>query len=143
MHIVSKYINLMSESEKEQFEDSEGLTPSERRMIEMNFSACLLDADVGNALVPASMMVAMGNFEAIKPFQTYEEYLREKSTRHPNPDAYYNAVMKRSDMTLVKEYNTRIFVFNEGLEEIKRKRDAKRIQDFVQEMSGFLKAEKK
>ncbi len=133
----------MSEPKKGQFEDSEGLTPSERRMIEMNFSACLLDADVGNALVPASMLVAMGRFEAIKPFQTYEEYLREKSARHPNPDAYYNAVMKRSDPILVEEYNARIRTFNAGIEEAKQNHDRKKIENFVQEMSSFLKTEKK
>ncbi|GEM_PF-6941913 len=134
----------MNESEKEQFEDLEGLTASEKRVIEWSFTAHLLDADVGNSLVPASMMATMGKFEAIIPFQTYEEYLREKSAAHPNPDAYYNAIMKRSDTALVEEYNSRIRAFNDTkLEEAKRNRDGKRIEDFVQGMIAFLKTEKK
>lgn len=131
----------MSGPKKEQFTSSEGLTPGETEVIEINFRAHSLDTDVGNALVPASMMAEAGNFDTINPFQTYEEYLRDKAAAYANPGAYYNAIMKRSDSALVEEYNARIRAFNEELQEIKRNRDAKKIKEFVQEMITFLNTE--
>lgn len=121
---------------------NKGLTESERELIEINFSRYFLDVDIGNYLSGASMLAATGDFENIKPFQTYEEYLREKASAHGDPDAYYYAVMARSDKMMVETYNKRIKAFNEELPKIKERRDANKIKNFFDEMMAFLKTER-
>lgn len=129
----------MTEPKEPKLPGYEDLNESEKNLIDNNFAVCVLDQDVANSFNKISFAGHMGNFDRIKPVQTYEEYLGEVSTSRSNPEAYYNAVMEKSDKAMVEEYNRRIRAFNDGLEEIKRARDAEKINNFMRESLEFLR----
>ncbi|KKU91314.1 MAG: hypothetical protein UY23_C0002G0053 [Candidatus Jorgensenbacteria bacterium GW2011_GWA1_48_11] len=128
---------------KEDLPNPGELSPGEKQIIDANFETHLLDADVGNSLMPALTFARVGMPENINPLETYEEYLRAKAAESKNPDAYYGYVMGKSDPAVVQEYNAMVRVFNEELEETKRKKDSQRLQEAIKKMLEFLRTERK
>jgi len=121
------------------------LSPGDKKMLDKSFENYFLDDDVGNSLMTASIFAGLGQFEMIQPIQTYEEYLHEVADRRPHPEngAYYNYIMDRSDPQRVAQYNEMVTAFNNNLENIKREKDRKKVQDFVQKANGFLTIRRK
>ena len=122
--------------------NQEGLSQSEKDVLDMNFAVHALSEDVGNSLSSILMRKFGGGLESIAPIQTYEEYLREESAKRANPDAYYDYVMGKSDPTKVQEYNAKVRAFNDDLERIKREKDDQKAQAFYDEMMAFLRTRK-
>ncbi|HUX35543.1 MAG TPA: hypothetical protein VMV71_00755 [Candidatus Paceibacterota bacterium] len=130
----------------EQSREEKGeISSSDKEILDVSFRDYFLDDDVINSLAPAAFSAMAGQFETIQPIQAYEEYVREVAYRRTGKGeakAYYDYIMDRSDSRRVAQYNEMIKMFNNNLENIKRDKDNRKVQEFFQKATEFLKTKR-
>lgn len=115
------------------------LKPKDRAMIDHHFpEGQLLSSDAANDINAYLGFLDLGSLDNLKPFKTYEDYVREKASKEKAPEHYYDyVVVQKSNPQQIARYNELVAQFNTEFN--KKEKDIELLKSYLQKLLAIIR----